>query len=76
MGRHHHAARPADSDGAWLAEFERHLIVARISEGRKRASAWRTVRPAPQADAAQRREAIARRDEGLETLTDIAAATT
>ena len=38
LGRHHHAARPLDADGARrLAEFERELIRARTGEGRKRA---------------------------------------
>ena len=56
-----------------FAEFERHLIVARTSEGRKRARARgvlfgrpRELRPH------QRGEAIERRDAGDETLTDIA----
>jgi DNA invertase Pin-like site-specific DNA recombinase len=55
-----------------LAEFERHLIVARTSEGRKRARANGVLfgRP-PKLTLHQRREAIARRDAG-ETLTDIA----
>jgi DNA invertase Pin-like site-specific DNA recombinase len=55
-----------------LAEFEPHLIVARTSEGRKRARARGVLfgRP-PKLTPHQRREAIARRDAG-ETLTDIA----
>jgi DNA invertase Pin-like site-specific DNA recombinase len=54
-----------------LAEFERHLIVARTSAGRKRAKAHGVLfgRP-PKLTPHQRREAIARRDAG-ETLTDI-----
>ena len=56
-----------------LAEFERHLIVARTGEGRKRAKARGVLfgRP-PKLTPHQRREAIARRDGGDETLTDIA----
>jgi hypothetical protein len=56
-----------------LAEFERHLIIARTSEGRKRARAHGVLfgRP-PKLTPHQRREAIARRDTGDETLTDIA----
>jgi DNA invertase Pin-like site-specific DNA recombinase len=55
-----------------LAEFERHLIVARTSDGRKRARARGVLfgRP-PKLTLHQRREAIARRAAG-ETLTDIA----
>jgi DNA invertase Pin-like site-specific DNA recombinase len=55
-----------------LAEFERHLILARITEGRKRAQA-RGVRfgRKPKLTAHQRREALARR-EGGEALVDIA----
>jgi DNA invertase Pin-like site-specific DNA recombinase len=57
-----------------LAEFERSLISARTSEGRRRARAngVRFGRP-PALTPHQRREAIARRDAGVETLTDIAA---
>jgi len=36
-----------------LAELEHHLIVARTSEGRRRAGQWRGVRPPAQADAAR-----------------------
>src|SRR5262245_64919660 len=56
-----------------LAEFERHLIIARTSEGRKRAKDRGLLfgRP-PKLTPHQRREAIARRDGGDETLTDIA----
>ena len=55
-----------------LAEFERHLIVARTSEGRKRARAHGVLFGRPRKlTPHQRREAIARRDTG-ETLTDIA----
>jgi DNA invertase Pin-like site-specific DNA recombinase len=55
-----------------LAEFERELIRARTSEGRKRAKARgiHMGRP-PALNRDQRREALARRDAG-ETLTDIA----
>ena len=58
--------------GGW-AEFERHLIVARTSKGRKRAKGRGVLfgRP-PKLTPHQRREAIARRDGGDETLTDIA----
>jgi DNA invertase Pin-like site-specific DNA recombinase len=55
-----------------LAEFERHLIVARTSEGRKRAQARGVLFGRPRKlTPRQRREAIARREAG-ETLTDIA----
>ena len=55
-----------------LAEFERHLILARTTEGRKRAQA-RGVRFGRKLKltAHQRQEAIARRDAG-EALTEIA----
>jgi DNA invertase Pin-like site-specific DNA recombinase len=55
-----------------LAEFERELIRARTSEGRKRAKAAgvHVGRP-PKLSRHQQREAIERRDAG-ETLTDIA----
>ena len=55
-----------------LAEFERHLILARTTEGRKRAQA-RGVRfgRKPKLTAHQRREAVARREAG-EPLTEIA----
>ncbi|MBV9529492.1 MAG: hypothetical protein JO283_00090 [Bradyrhizobium sp.] len=49
-----------------LPEFDRHLIVARTSEGRKRAKGGGVLTPW------RRREAMARRDDGDETLTDIA----
>jgi DNA invertase Pin-like site-specific DNA recombinase len=57
-----------------LAEFERELIKARTSEGRKRAKAngVHMGRP-PALTPHQRREAIARREAGNETLTAIAA---
>jgi DNA invertase Pin-like site-specific DNA recombinase len=57
-----------------LAEFERSLIRARTAEGLKRARAngVKFGRP-PALTPHQRREAIARRDAGNETLTDIAA---
>ena len=56
-----------------LAEFERHLIVSRTTEGRKRARASGVVFGRPRMlTPHQRREAIARRDTGTETLTDIA----
>ena len=56
-----------------LAEFERSLIAARTAEGRKRAKAngVRFGRP-PALTPHQRREAIARRDGGSETLAEIA----
>jgi DNA invertase Pin-like site-specific DNA recombinase len=55
-----------------LAEFERHLILARTTEGRKRAQA-RGVRfgRKPKLTVHQQREAIARREAG-EALVDIA----
>jgi DNA invertase Pin-like site-specific DNA recombinase len=55
-----------------LAEFERHLILARTTEGRKRAQA-RGVRfgRKPKLTVHQQREAIARREAG-EALIDIA----
>jgi DNA invertase Pin-like site-specific DNA recombinase len=55
-----------------LAEFERHLILARTNEGRERAKA-RGVRFGRKLKltAHQRREALARREAG-EALTDIA----
>ena len=56
-----------------LAEFERHLIVARTSEGRKRARTHGVLFGRPRKlTPHQRGEAIARRDTGDETLTDIA----
>src|SRR5271170_1865025 len=55
-----------------LAEFERELIRARTSEGRKRAKGRGVHMGRPPAlNAFQRQEAVARRDTG-ETLTDIA----
>jgi DNA invertase Pin-like site-specific DNA recombinase len=56
-----------------LAEFERELIKARTGEGRARAKAngvhmGRPSKLTPH----QRREAIARREAGIETLVDIA----
>jgi DNA invertase Pin-like site-specific DNA recombinase len=56
-----------------LAEFESHLIIARTSEGRRRAKGRGVLfgRP-PKLTPHQRREVIARRDAGGETLTDIA----
>ena len=57
---------------AGLAEFERHL-VARTSEGRKCARARGVLFGRPRKlTPHQRKEAIARRDTGDETLTDIA----
>ena len=51
---------------------ERHLIIARTSEGRKRAKSRGVLFGRPRKlTPHQRREAIARRDAG-ETLTDIA----
>jgi len=56
-----------------LAEFERHLIVARTSEGRRRALAHGVLFGRPRKlTPHRRREAIARRDTGDESLTDIA----
>ena len=56
-----------------LAEFERDLIRARTAEGRERAKA-RGVRLGrkPKLTEHQKREAIKRRDNGKETLADIA----
>src|SRR5215471_6224614 len=56
-----------------LAEFERHLIIARTGEGRKRTKAHGVLFGRPRKlTPHQRREAIARRDTGKETLMDIA----
>ena len=57
---------------AGLAEFERELIVARTSEGRARAKA-RGVKLGrkPKLTPHQKREAIARRERGDETLAEI-----
>ena len=56
-----------------LAEFERHLIIARTGDGRKRAKAHGVLFGRPRKlTPHQRREAIARRDTGKETLMDIA----
>ena len=55
-----------------LAEFEHHLIVARTTEGRRRAKAAGVVFGRPhKLTPHQRREAIARRDVGKETMTAI-----
>jgi DNA invertase Pin-like site-specific DNA recombinase len=56
-----------------LAEFERHLIHARTSEGRARAMA-RGVKmgPKPKLTPHQMKEAIQRRERGDETLREIA----
>ena len=55
-----------------LAEFEKHLIIARTSEGRRRAKAAGVVFGRPhKLTPHQRREAIARRDVGKETMTAI-----
>ena len=55
-----------------LAEFDRALIRAPMSEGWKRAKA-RSLKPGrrPKLTEHQRREAIKRRDEGVETLAEI-----
>jgi DNA invertase Pin-like site-specific DNA recombinase len=56
-----------------LAEFERHLIVARTGEVRKRAKARGVLFGRPRKlTAHQRREALARREKGEETLVEIA----
>jgi DNA invertase Pin-like site-specific DNA recombinase len=56
-----------------LAEFERELIKARTGEGRARAKAAGVHMGRPsKLTPHQRREAIARRDAGNETLSDIA----
>ena len=39
MGRYDHAPRQANDSVRGLAEFERHLILARTNEGRERAKA-------------------------------------
>jgi DNA invertase Pin-like site-specific DNA recombinase len=55
-----------------LAEFERHLIEARTSEGRKRAAARGVLFGRPRKlTAHQHREALARREKGDETLMEI-----
>jgi len=55
-----------------LAEFERELIKARTGEGRARAKAAGVHMGRPsKLTAHQRREAIARREAGIETLVDI-----
>jgi len=58
---------------AGFAEFERTLIIARTSEGRRRAKArgQHMGRP-PKLSSFQRVEALARRQAGIETLSDIA----
>jgi DNA invertase Pin-like site-specific DNA recombinase len=57
---------------AGLAEFERDLIRARTSEGRARAVARGvTMGRPPKLTPHQRKEAIKRRDDGVETLVDI-----
>jgi DNA invertase Pin-like site-specific DNA recombinase len=55
-----------------LAEFDRALIRAPMSEGWKRAKA-RSLKPGrrPKLTERQRREAIKRRDDGVETLVEI-----
>lgn len=56
-----------------LAEFERELIRARTSEGRARAMAKGVkLGRKPKLTAHQRREALARRERGEESQTDIA----
>jgi hypothetical protein len=59
--------------GGGLAEFERHLIRARTSEGREcaRVRGVKMGRP-PKLTAHQQRETIRRGDRGNETLGDIA----
>jgi DNA invertase Pin-like site-specific DNA recombinase len=56
-----------------LAEFERDLIRAKTGEGRERAKA-RGVKLGrkPKLTQHQRQEALARRERGAESLTDIA----
>jgi len=60
-----------------LAEFDRALIRAPMSEGWKRAKA-RSLKPGrrPKLTEHQRREAIKRRDESVETLAELGAAIT
>ena len=55
-----------------LAQFDRALIRAPMREGWKRAKA-RSLKPGrrPKLTEHQRREAIKRRDEGVETLAEI-----
>ena len=56
-----------------LAEFERDLIRARTSEGRARAKAnGKHLGPPFKLSAHQKKEAIKRRDQGDETLAEIA----
>jgi DNA invertase Pin-like site-specific DNA recombinase len=56
-----------------LSEFERHLIIARTGEDRKRAKAHGVLFGRPRKlTPHQRREVIAHRDAGKETLMDIA----
>jgi DNA invertase Pin-like site-specific DNA recombinase len=56
-----------------LAEFERELIRARTGEGRERAKArGMKLGRKPKLTLHQRREALARRERGQESLTDIA----
>jgi len=72
-GRHNHSAWPVDADCVGgLAEFERHLILARTSEGRQRAQA-RGVKfgRKRKLTSHQQQEALARRAAG-EALVDIA----
>ena len=72
LGRHHHAAGELMLTVlGGLAEFERHLILARTDEGRKRAQA-RGVKFGRKLKLTlhQHREAIARREAG-EALIDI-----
>ena len=55
-----------------LAEFERHLILARTDEGRKRAQVWGVkFGRKPALTKHQQAEALARREAG-EALTEIA----
>jgi DNA invertase Pin-like site-specific DNA recombinase len=56
-----------------VAEFERELIKARTGEGRARAKAAGVHMGRPsKLTPHQRREALARREAGIETLVDIA----
>jgi DNA invertase Pin-like site-specific DNA recombinase len=56
-----------------LAKFERELIRARTSEGRARAKAnGKSLGRPPKLTPHQRREAIRRRDQGDESVRDIA----
>ena len=65
MGRHHHAARPADADRlGGLAEFERELIRIRTGEGGRGQGERQSLGRKPKLTPHQEQEAIRCRDEG------------